>query len=162
MLKSTSDSQRHNHRKLTCRLQNPRNHGWSTSWKRPTKRTSKGRRRQSEHGVTLHRPSKTWSSANPSVQAVYAETPITTNWIDQFKTQGIEVVPVYSHPYYPVAFLVSKNSHTLLDKIGRRTSRADLRRNNRATQSKMECVLNKRDQYWTFGNNSSSSWKEYH
>ena len=56
-------------------------------------------------------------SANPSVQAVYAETPITTNWINDFKAQGIQVSPVYSHPYYPVAFVVGKNSHTLLDKM---------------------------------------------
>jgi polar amino acid transport system substrate-binding protein len=56
-------------------------------------------------------------SANPSVQAVYAETPITTNWISQFQSEGIQVSPVYSHPYYPVAFVVSKNSHTLLDKM---------------------------------------------
>jgi ABC-type amino acid transport substrate-binding protein len=56
-------------------------------------------------------------SANPSVQAVYAETPITTNWIRDFKAQGIQVSPVYSHPYYPVAFVVGKNSHTLLDKM---------------------------------------------
>jgi ABC-type amino acid transport substrate-binding protein len=56
-------------------------------------------------------------SANPSVQAVYAETPITTNWIAQFKSEGIDASAVYSHPYYPVAFLVSKNSQTLLDKI---------------------------------------------
>jgi len=56
-------------------------------------------------------------SANPSVQAVYAETPITTNWIAQFASDGIEASAVYSHPYYPVAFVVGKNSHTLLDKI---------------------------------------------
>jgi ABC-type amino acid transport substrate-binding protein len=56
-------------------------------------------------------------SANPSVQAVYAETPITTNWINDFKAQGIQVSPVYSHPYYPVAFVVGKNSGTLRDKM---------------------------------------------
>jgi len=56
-------------------------------------------------------------SANPSVQAVYAETPITTNWIAQFESEGIEAIAVYSHPYYPVAFLVGKNSQTLLDKM---------------------------------------------
>jgi ABC-type amino acid transport substrate-binding protein len=67
--------------------------------------------------VTLHRPSKTLVSSNPSVQAVYAETPITTNWINSFKTQGIQVGAIYSHPYYPVAFVVAKNSHTLLDKM---------------------------------------------
>jgi len=56
-------------------------------------------------------------SANPSVQAVYAETPITTSWIAQFEAQGKPTGIVYSHPYYPVAFLVGKNSHTLLDKM---------------------------------------------
>jgi len=56
-------------------------------------------------------------SANPSVQAVYAETPITTSWIAQFEAQGKPTGVVYSHPYYPVAFLVGKNSHTLLDKM---------------------------------------------
>ena len=56
-------------------------------------------------------------SANPSVQAVYAETPITTTWIAQFQSQGLQASVVYKHPYYPVAFLVAKNSHTLLDKM---------------------------------------------
>lgn len=56
-------------------------------------------------------------SANPSVQAVYAETPITTSWIAQFQAEGKSVSVVYSHPYYPVAFLTAKNSHTLLDKM---------------------------------------------
>ena len=56
-------------------------------------------------------------SANPSVQAVYAETPITDAWINQYAAQGIQIGVIYSHPYYPVAFLVNKNSHTLLDKI---------------------------------------------
>ncbi len=56
-------------------------------------------------------------SANPTVDAVYAETPITTNWIAEFESDGIEASAVYSHPYYPVAFLVGKDSKTLLDKI---------------------------------------------
>jgi ABC-type amino acid transport substrate-binding protein len=56
-------------------------------------------------------------SANPSVDAVYAETPITTTWIAQFEEQGKPAGVIYSHPYYPVAFLVGKNSHTLLDKM---------------------------------------------
>jgi ABC-type amino acid transport substrate-binding protein len=56
-------------------------------------------------------------SANPSVQAVYAETPITTTWIAQFQSEGKSVGVVYSHPYYPVAFLTAKGSHTLLDKM---------------------------------------------
>lgn len=56
-------------------------------------------------------------SANPSVQAVYAETPITTTWIAQFQAEGKPVGVVYSHPYYPVAFLTAKGSHTLLDQM---------------------------------------------
>jgi ABC-type amino acid transport substrate-binding protein len=56
-------------------------------------------------------------SANPSVQAVYAETPITTDWINRFAEQGIEVGVVYTHPYYPVAFLVNKKALTFLDKM---------------------------------------------
>jgi ABC-type amino acid transport substrate-binding protein len=56
-------------------------------------------------------------SANPSVQAVYAETPITTTWIAQYAAQGIPIGTIYSHSYYPVAFVVAKGSHTLLDKM---------------------------------------------
>jgi len=56
-------------------------------------------------------------SGNPSVQAVYAETPITTNWINQFAAEGKTVRVVYTHPYYPVAFLAAKGSTTLLDKM---------------------------------------------
>ena len=33
------------------------------------------------------------------------------------KQQGKPVSVVYSHPYYPVAFLTAKDSHTLLDKM---------------------------------------------
>jgi ABC-type amino acid transport substrate-binding protein len=56
-------------------------------------------------------------SANPSVQAVYAETPITTTWIAQYEAQGHDIGVIYNHSYYPCAFLVSKNAHTFLDKI---------------------------------------------
>jgi arginine/lysine/histidine transporter system substrate-binding protein len=56
-------------------------------------------------------------SSNPSVEAVYAETPVTNAWIEQYAAQGSDIQVVYSHPYYPVAFLVSKNAHILLDKI---------------------------------------------
>lgn len=72
-------------------------------------------------------PIATWSdsaapfqdmvSANPSVQAVYAETPITTSWIATFQSEGKSATVIYSHPYYPVAFLTAKGSHTLLDKM---------------------------------------------
>jgi ABC-type amino acid transport substrate-binding protein len=56
-------------------------------------------------------------SGNPSVQAVYAETPITTNWINQFASDGKAAGVVYEHPYYPVAFVVAKSSTTFLDKM---------------------------------------------
>jgi ABC-type amino acid transport substrate-binding protein len=74
-------------------------------------------------GVTIHSwsdsagPFQDMVSANPSVQAVYAETPITTSWIGQFKAQGTDVGVIYQHPYYPVAFLTSKSSTTLLAKM---------------------------------------------
>jgi len=57
------------------------------------------------------------ASANPSVQAVYAETPVTNAWIDQYAAKGQTIEVVYSHPYYPVAFVVAKGSHTLLDQM---------------------------------------------
>jgi ABC-type amino acid transport substrate-binding protein len=56
-------------------------------------------------------------SANPSVQAVYADTPITTTWIAQYEAQGHDIGIVYNHQYYPVAFLVNKNAGTFLDKV---------------------------------------------
>ena len=56
-------------------------------------------------------------SANPTVEAVYAETPITTNWIAQFESDGIEASVAYSRQFYPVAFVVGKNSPMLRDKI---------------------------------------------
>jgi ABC-type amino acid transport substrate-binding protein len=74
-------------------------------------------------GVTIHSWGDSASavqdmtSANPSVEAVYAETPVTNAWIDQYAAKGQDIQVVYSHPYYPVAFMVGKNSHTLLDKM---------------------------------------------
>jgi ABC-type amino acid transport substrate-binding protein len=56
-------------------------------------------------------------STNPSVQAVYAETPITSSWISQFKAEGKDLGIVYRHPYYPVSFLTAKTSLTLLDQM---------------------------------------------
>jgi len=56
-------------------------------------------------------------SANPSVQAAYAETPITTSWVAELGAQGHELVVVYTHPYYPVAFLTAKGSSTLLEQM---------------------------------------------
>jgi ABC-type amino acid transport substrate-binding protein len=57
------------------------------------------------------------ASANPSVQAVYAETPITTQWIAQYASQGVPISVVYEHPYYPCAFVVDKNAQTFLAKF---------------------------------------------
>lgn len=54
------------------------------------------------------------ASANPSVQAVYAETPITTSWIAQYQALGVPISVVYEHPYYPCAFVVNKNAQTFL------------------------------------------------
>jgi ABC-type amino acid transport substrate-binding protein len=62
-------------------------------------------------------PFQDLTSGNPSVQAVYAETPITTSWIGTYQAQGKDLGVVYSHPYYPVAFLTAKASLTLLDKM---------------------------------------------
>ena len=57
------------------------------------------------------------ASANPIVQAVYAETPITTAWISLYQSQGFPIGIVFDHPYYPCAFLVNKNANTFLDKF---------------------------------------------
>jgi len=57
------------------------------------------------------------ASTNPSVDAVYAETPITSSWIAQYHLQGKDIVIVYDTPYYPVAFIVNKNANTFLAKI---------------------------------------------
>ena len=56
-------------------------------------------------------------SSNPSVKAVYAETPVTNDWIDHYAALGSNIGVIYNHPYYPVAFVVAKGSHTLLDKM---------------------------------------------
>jgi ABC-type amino acid transport substrate-binding protein len=56
-------------------------------------------------------------SGNPSVQAVYAETPITTSWIGELGAQGHQLVVVYRHPYYPVAFVTAKDTITFTAKM---------------------------------------------
>jgi ABC-type amino acid transport substrate-binding protein len=56
-------------------------------------------------------------SSNPSVEAVYAETPVTNAWIDQYGAQGFHIQVIYSHPYYPVAFVVATGSHTFLEQM---------------------------------------------
>ena len=57
------------------------------------------------------------TSTNPSVDCVYAETPITTAWINQYATQGKTIVVIYDIPYYPCAFLANKDADTLVAKI---------------------------------------------
>jgi ABC-type amino acid transport substrate-binding protein len=57
-------------------------------------------------------------SASPTVDCVYAETPITTSWIATiYQTQGKSIVVIYDTPYYPCAFVVNKDAHTFVDKI---------------------------------------------
>ena len=51
-------------------------------------------------------------SANPSVQAVYAETPITTTWIAQFQAQGNHVGVVYQSPILPSCIPYRQRTHT--------------------------------------------------
>ena len=60
------------------------------------------------------------------------------------ESQGKAVGVVYSHPYYPVAFLTAKSSHTLLDKMNGALTATHLRRNSRPTESKM-ARISKRD-----------------
>jgi len=57
------------------------------------------------------------ASVTPTVDCVYAETPITTAWIAQYAAQGKTVVVVYDKPYYPCAFVVNRDAHTFVDKV---------------------------------------------
>jgi ABC-type amino acid transport substrate-binding protein len=57
------------------------------------------------------------ASANPSVDCVYAETPITSSWIAQYQAQGKSIVIVYDTPYYPCAFVANKDAHTLVQMV---------------------------------------------
>jgi ABC-type amino acid transport substrate-binding protein len=57
------------------------------------------------------------TSANPSVDCVYAETPITTAWITQYKAQGKNIVFIYDIPYYPAAFLANKDANVFVSKL---------------------------------------------
>lgn len=67
----------------------------------------------SDYGVAI----MDMASANPSVDCVYAETPITTSWIAQYQGQGKSIVIVYDTPYYPCAFVANKDAHTLVQMI---------------------------------------------
>jgi len=55
---------------------------------------------------------------NGIVDSVYAETPITSNWILEAEQAGEPaIIVVYKRPYYPVAFLANKSADTLVAKI---------------------------------------------
>jgi len=50
------------------------------------------------------------------IDCVYAETPVTTEWI-ALAEPGKELAVIYSRPYYPVAFIAHKDADTLVEKI---------------------------------------------
>lgn len=53
-----------------------------------------------------------------AIDCVYAETPITDNWIREAEEKGEPpIVVIYRRPYYPVAFVAHKDAHTLVGKI---------------------------------------------
>ncbi len=49
-----------------------------------------------------------------NIDAVYAETPVTTWWIS---TEPIKLTVIYAKPYWPVAFIANKNAEELVSKI---------------------------------------------
>jgi ABC-type amino acid transport substrate-binding protein len=52
------------------------------------------------------------------IDCVYAETPITSNWILEASQQSQPpIVIVYRRPYYPVAFVANKDANRLVAKI---------------------------------------------
>jgi len=57
------------------------------------------------------------ASASPTVDCVYAETPITSSWIAHYQAQGKAIAVIYDTPYYPVAFVANKDAHTFVAKI---------------------------------------------
>jgi len=53
-----------------------------------------------------------------SIDCVYAETPVTSNWILEAEQNDEEPIAIiYTRPYYPVAFIANKDAHTLVAKI---------------------------------------------
>jgi len=55
---------------------------------------------------------------NGAIDAVYAETPITSNWILEAEQKGeTPIVVIYKRDYWPVAFVVHKNTDTFVAKI---------------------------------------------
>jgi ABC-type amino acid transport substrate-binding protein len=55
---------------------------------------------------------------NGIIDSVYAETPITSDWILKAEEAGEPaIIVVYKRPYYPVAFIANKDADTLVAKI---------------------------------------------
>lgn len=55
---------------------------------------------------------------NGIIDSVYAETPITSDWIRTAEEAGEPaIIVVYKRPYYPVAFIANKDADTLVAKI---------------------------------------------
>ncbi len=53
-----------------------------------------------------------------AIDCVYAETPITSNWILEAEQKAeTPIVVIYKRPYFPVAFVAHKDAHTLVAKI---------------------------------------------
>jgi ABC-type amino acid transport substrate-binding protein len=53
-----------------------------------------------------------------TIDCVYAETPITSDWILEASQQAQEPIDIiFRRPYYPVAFVANKDAHTLVAKI---------------------------------------------
>ncbi len=53
-----------------------------------------------------------------AIDCVYAETPITSNWILEAEQAGEPaIVVIYRRPYYPVAFVANKEADVLVAKI---------------------------------------------
>jgi ABC-type amino acid transport substrate-binding protein len=52
------------------------------------------------------------------IDCVYAETPITSDWILEAEQQHqAPIVIIFRRPYYPVAFVANKDANTLVAKI---------------------------------------------
>jgi len=56
------------------------------------------------------------TSDNPTLDAVYAETPLTPIMV-QYEAEGKPMTVVYSAPYYPCAFMTNLNAQTFTAKI---------------------------------------------
>jgi len=55
---------------------------------------------------------------NGQIDCVYAETPITSNWILQAEQAGEPpIVVIFKRPYFPVAFIANKDADVLVAKI---------------------------------------------